>query len=40
MSEYLVKLILEFPDLFDETDVPCPLRALWRQALEDQAQAA
>ena len=39
MSDFLLKLILRYPDLFDETDVPCPLREHWRMALEDQQAA-
>jgi hypothetical protein len=36
MSEFLLKLILRYPELFDESQVPCVFRTLWRLALEDQ----
>jgi len=38
MSEFLVQLILRYPDLFDRADIPCALQGLWEQALEDQAK--
>jgi hypothetical protein len=37
MSEFLLKLLLQYPDLFDRAQVPCVLIGLWEMALEDQA---
>jgi hypothetical protein len=35
----LIKLVLKFPSLFEATDLPCPLRELHAQALEDERRA-
>lgn len=36
----LLSLILQFPEAFDETQIPCCLRGVWLQALTDRERAA